>query len=570
MAESLHIHQFKTRYRLSSRTHASRDRLDSVLREVMDEALDVAMAELGVSVNEELCIRELHSLVRLRLQDSDRQLAEQWSHALAAAIQEAMAREGSNHVVRYRSRLHGLTDFATGVAYDRLQRAWAWRQLGFVDDETDLSLSRAVEQLTNTLAAEPQLILPLFRTLAGEGRLPALVERLDAACWPRLSQSVAGMLIPELVSSVAQEQNVSEAAMKPDSSAMRQAQRQLSQSRIAQTLLSHPQSFVRSQTPLASLVVLIVAEVDSALFMRPQTWLTQWLEMLAKVLLNTQPALAPLARGWLVDAQPIERNVSSEEEQSDPLPEAIAVSTEKALPEGAEKALQETGEAEESEVHSQLKELSERDESFATATDDELSLADTTATRTAVKERQPHVTDPLLNEVSPWSEPEFLTTDWGGLFFLYGVMDELSLPQQLMNDPQLLQRPFAWLLYHFAIELLPMVTEDAASLVFAGAVPGEPLPWEDEPSIAESECQALATHVTTLCDLLVQRLAWQGGVAAMLDWLCRRFAHLRSEPGWLTVVLPLDAIDTDVRRAMLDINPGYLPWLGRVVEIAYE
>jgi hypothetical protein len=192
------------------------------------------------------------------------------------------------------------------------------------------------------------------------------------------------------------------------------------------------------------------------------------------------------------------------------------------------------------------------------------------AEATALETPQPHVTDALLNEVSPWSEPAFLTSDWGGLFFLYGVMDELSLPQQLMADPQLSQRPFAWLLYHFAGELLPAVADDAGRLIFAGVSPEEPLPWQQEPPITDQEHQALVAHLASLCNLLRQRLAWQGDESAMLDWLCRRYAQLRFEPGWLTVVLPLTAIDTDVRRAMLDLNPGYLPWLGRVVEIAYE
>jgi len=42
------------------------------------------------------------------------------------------------------------------------------------------------------------------------------------------------------------------------------------------------------------------------------------------------------------------------------------------------------------------------------------------------------------------------------------------------------------------------------------------------------------------------------------------------EPGWIELVLPLDSVDTSVRRLGLDLDPGWLPWLGRVVKIRYE
>jgi hypothetical protein len=55
-----------------------------------------------------------------------------------------------------------------------------------------------------------------------------------------------------------------------------------------------------------------------------------------------------------------------------------------------------------------------------------------------------------------------------------------------------------------------------------------------------------------------------------LDTVCRRGGRLRFEPGWIELRLPLNAIDTSVRRLGLDLDPGWLPWLGCVVRIVYD
>ena len=80
---------------------------------------------------------------------------------------------------------------------------------------------------------------------------------------------------------------------------------------------------------------------------------------------------------------------------------------------------------------------------------------------------------------------------------------------------------------------------------------------------------ATADEATTLWLALARR------------WLRRRagigLASLVRRPGWrclsathADVVLDLNAIDLRVRRAGLDIDPGWVPWLGRVAGFHYE
>ena len=49
----------------------------------------------------------------------------------------------------------------------------------------------------------------------------------------------------------------------------------------------------------------------------------------------------------------------------------------------------------------------------------------------------------------------------------------------------------------------------------------------------------------------------------------RRVAEIVVDPGWIEVRLQLEEVDVDLRRAGLDLDPGWLPWLGAVVRFVY-
>jgi hypothetical protein len=42
-----------------------------------------------------------------------------------------------------------------------------------------------------------------------------------------------------------------------------------------------------------------------------------------------------------------------------------------------------------------------------------------------------------------------------------------------------------------------------------------------------------------------------------------------ADPGWIEIRLDLREVATDVRRVGLDLDPGWLPWLGVVMRFAY-
>lgn len=58
--------------------------------------------------------------------------------------------------------------------------------------------------------------------------------------------------------------------------------------------------------------------------------------------------------------------------------------------------------------------------------------------------------------------------------------------------------------------------------------------------------------------------------SSVIEELCCRYAKLLIDDGWLELVFDLDRVDTEIRRAGLDLDPGFVPWLGKVVKIRYE
>ncbi len=60
-----------------------------------------------------------------------------------------------------------------------------------------------------------------------------------------------------------------------------------------------------------------------------------------------------------------------------------------------------------------------------------------------------------------------------------------------------------------------------------------------------------------------------GDAAAVVARVVRRRGRILAEPGWIEAVLAVGDTDLDVRRAGLDLDPGWVGWLGAVVRYRY-
>ncbi|QUQ63888.1 hypothetical protein [Kutzneria sp. CA-103260] len=159
------------------------------------------------------------------------------------------------------------------------------------------------------------------------------------------------------------------------------------------------------------------------------------------------------------------------------------------------------------------------------------------------------------------------STAWAGLPFFLAMAEEAGIPELLADDPVLAGRPLRWIMHALAQRLVPLSEDDPAAFVLAGLHPSEPLPDEKAPT--EKEMRSLREHAARWSKVVAHRLGREDEMPATLE-LAQRHGVVEGEPGLLEVVLRLDEVDIEVRRAGLDIDPGWLPWLGAIVRYRYE
>lgn len=79
---------------------------------------------------------------------------------------------------------------------------------------------------------------------------------------------------------------------------------------------------------------------------------------------------------------------------------------------------------------------------------------------------------------------------------------------------------------------------------------------------------AVSRSAAALCTLFCVRLGVAPDVELVRGYL--RFAGILEAGDPLRVIAPMESIDVDLRRAGLDLDPGFLPWLDRKVVIVFD
>lgn len=172
-------------------------------------------------------------------------------------------------------------------------------------------------------------------------------------------------------------------------------------------------------------------------------------------------------------------------------------------------------------------------------------------------------------------------TECGGLLFLLPLLQRLDLPAWLPQD----DTRFAGFVLRAALLRLRVAPDDpawqlAATLDNDAAAYDIPAPacWADPLLAARRGGVAVAMRLQRSGCLADQADAW---LAAARHWLRRAgrigLASLLLRPARLAVTathadvfFDLAAIDLRVRRLGLDIDPGWVPWVGRVVGFHYD
>jgi len=489
-------------------------RLAALLRVVADRRLAPDLAAAGLP-DGHWCLQRLDLRLELDLDTADADLAAVWSAAVVALVREA-TRVG--RAVHYASDLDALVDLVVSVARHDRRRSWAWRQLGLTASRRPhvRAGTRGVEPEPSPIEAvltamhrRPALVVSALRAATLEVGVPALHRILGTRGWRDLA---------DLVTSAS-----------------------------ASVRSGHP---VPSATPVESVAARVhassvLADLYAESGLRPdEETLNAWTVLvLADTGVPAPDAAALVAvRTHLatrLDTSPAPASQRAPERRADEDPSAPI---DPGDPTGGDSAAMPPHAAEP-----------------ATAAEPAIHRAPDAGPAATHEERR--------LDAAP--DDAGLVTSWAGLLFLLACADEGGVPGRLADDPVLAPRGAAWVLQRVGRRVVAIRPDDPALLAFAGLPADRPIDGDEVPPRPE-ENAALAdlTHgwVTATAERLGSDVHPVFAVASM----ARRPGLVRSGPGWCQVTMPLDQVDLTVRRAGLDLDPGWVPWLGTTVRYHYE
>jgi hypothetical protein len=540
------IHKLAMQYRLPAAALMERRKLDRVRIKVVDDAFRDALHHAGIADEAELCIRSLFVPVRLRLDTTDEALAANWSTALSEEISRVLRHGPTTNVVVYHSRRQALVDLVSGVARGDLRRAWAWRQLGLWRASHAVGDAAAVDELVSALLRTPQMVVPTLSAVARFGWLHSVAARFDAEHWEALGRAVLyevrGAGLPEVIEPL------------PSARAVREAWHVLNTSRILGAVTS---AAVRAMDANArrGVAVLAIMEADPDLLRR-----------------NTAGTLINVVAVAISSPQ---ANLESEISEPDrKRTHGLKSATASAASQSADQLDEESSQPQrvgtsfDQAFHPVSSRREEARTSEPTGNGSHQSAADESWSK-----RFPHDWSKRL----PDEKTELVDlrrraiSRFAGLLYLIAVIQDLDLPEQIAANTFLGPRPLAWVLHQLALLLAPIEDRDPAALAFAGLSLEAGYSWGDDASPSEAETQALSSFA----DQIVTRLESLFDVDEItdispLEFVTRRRGEIVADTGWIEVRFSVDDVRTEIRRAGLDLNPGYVQWLGLVVMFVYE
>jgi hypothetical protein len=155
--------------------------------------------------------------------------------------------------------------------------------------------------------------------------------------------------------------------------------------------------------------------------------------------------------------------------------------------------------------------------------------------------------------------PEFagFNTTQGGLLYLFNMLNRSELRELMLEHAEILPNGWAWL-YRLGQAL--QLNEDDALVDF--------IAWQL--GLADSNDLAQLPPMPARAQVLSLAERWYGKTGVWQPELLALSAQVHYSPSHIDLYAPMNAIRLPVRLAGLDINPGWLPWLGRVVSFHYD
>jgi hypothetical protein len=536
------IGKLRRRYRLpvDDVTASERARIDRAFNAALEnELFDAALERAGISASDEVCIRRVESVVRLNTGADDAKLAAFCSVAFADAIVTELANGGPN-VVRFGSRRQALIDMTLSVARGNLERAWAWRRLELWTGDVIDSLCAAEREVFAALVRWAADATHVLVALADAGLLAPYVVNVPDSNWSALAKAVLAesqahwlLVDAEYDGALYDEAQRDDHSYKSDDvSVARESHNWLvaTADRISQT-----SSLLRSVVASGKRLSPALARALSAL-----------------ALVECDPALAASARGGEIG-----RVIAKHLDVTQETHTIIA-------PQSQPARMTESDEPVDARVH--------------------------------------------------------LPTQFGGLLFLLHAVRALDLPDVIATHSELRTRSPRWVLHELAALLVQQamgdeqhescdvqhstcdmqhstcdmqhstqdvqhatrLRDDASTFIFAGVVAGSTRDGTfhdcDAARSLTSESVVTALELDALLQLATDIVAWlreRGGAlpdetdVELLRRITQRSAEIVADAAWVEARFSVNDTSTDIRRAGLDLDVGWMPSIGMVVRFVY-
>ncbi|RZT17535.1 hypothetical protein EV649_5082 [Kribbella sp. VKM Ac-2569] len=508
------------------------DHVPRMLRHMADTRLQDAVRAHPFPGGE-WCVRRVDVDVELDPERPDSALEADWANQIVVALRRSL-RDGSLDVVRYERSEQAVDDLLAGLATGDHDRAWAWLQVGVLAAGDPEPGAASRELCLRVIERTP------FGVAAALGRL---VERVGASVAHRLLGSEGWIAAAELA---AGQPGVTASPLQAATARTEPPDRTVDPS------VNLGSSFARRATAVATMSPLATALRGSSL--RPDdATLRAWAVL---VMAGSDPtglrcpesaglvrALAELLRpATAVGLGATSPRGTRRGGQRDRAPADQTISTSHAA-------------SDQSSHHS-------HDLNFATPPSHSAGKAGDNRDVAAIGR---HDADSAPDESVVGAR-----TAWGGLLFLLNTAADAGLPDSL-DEPPFLDRPTPWLVQQLCVRLVPALPDNPAVLAFSNVgldVPGDQLPPDASEAAALDRCAARWAAATA--SRLRPRVVDTPSDLELVRMLARRDATVLREPGWVEVVLRLDDVDLDIRHSGLDIDPGWIWWLGQVVRFLYE
>lgn len=558
---ALHVQRLSATVRTAGRAGDS-GRVDRMLHRLADRRLDEALRTVTLPPGH-WCVRRVDVPIRLDPDRPDGVVEAEWARLLIAGLRQAIA-QLSPDVVHYRHERDALADLVASVATGRREHAWAWSALGLLPAGQPAPGGPAGAVILTALRRQPQRALAAIITAVRRTGAAALDRAFGVAGWTAVATLVRAAATgsadpvpasgpPELVPTVPD---------RPAPAVPGLAAALVRSSELATALGGgrlRPVAATR-----AAWAVLVVADADPGLLSRP-----------------VADAVVAAVAGLLPPAATTPSPVEPARPVRVPAPGAAAERAGTASPAGRPAG---------APTRARVTAAAGATGDVAGAAGPHQPVDPATATRSprTATARPParRVAAEPAPEPPAGAEPAAAwPTIWAGLPFLLAVAADAGIPAAIGADPVLAARPLRWTLHAIGRALVPADPDDPAALALAGlgpehrppsalGDPAEPAEQARIDELARGWAAAVAARLPAPsgadpADPGADPGCGVADPAGVVLRVARRAGRVVADPGWIDVHLRLDEVDVDVRRAGLDLDPGWVPWLGTVVRFVY-